>query len=173
MKKDHLKPVLILCTPIVLSVLVSIFFDLKNISIIKIDFLIQFLGILLGFIFTILAFIYSMTESIKNQLVNNDNISDEAKTKQFELIDNLHDELKDGTKFVFILFCLSIFFCFLENINLPIITIGKTKTILLFVVKLSILFLSLYSIYDIMEIMFKISKVTAVFPKKKQGGGER
>ncbi len=167
MRKYHLKPVLILSTAIVLSLLISILFDIKNISIIKIDFLIQFLGILLGFIFTILAFIYSMTESIKNQLVNNASISDEAKSKQFELIDNLHDELKDGTKFVFILFCLSIFVCFFENINLPIITIGNTKTKLLFVVKLSVLFLSLYSIYDIMEIMFKISKVTSVFPKKK------
>lgn len=145
--------------------------DFKDVS--SNQFLIAYLGVLLGFALTLFTFIISMVEKISDKIIKDEIILPEIKVRKQEKLSGMLAEVKDNIAFVFFCLLICCIFSIIENIDLPYISITNyrefvTKSLIINSSKLTIFILSLYAIYDIMIVSFTISDLTSIIvPPKK------
>lgn len=134
------------------------------------SFLFTYLGIFLGFAITIFTFIVSMIEKIRDRIEINPHKTDEEKGKIEKDIINLYKEIKQNIMLIFYSFLTVILIALIGSIDLPFISIspklGLTKHDIFCAIKLEILFLSLYSIYDLTTSSFTVSNLTGLINSK-------
>ena len=130
--------------------------DFKDLS--SNQFLIGYLGVLLGFALTFFTFIISMVEKISEKILKDDAISNNDKIKKQEKLLSILSEVKDNIAFVFFCLLICCTFPIFENIDLPLISLNNykefiTKVLIINSLKLTIFSLSLYAIYDLTSII--------------------
>ena len=144
--------------------------DLKDI--IGNQFLISYLGVLLGFALTLFTFIIAMVEKISEKLMKDNELTIQEKTTKQIMINSTLEEVKDDIKFVFISLLICCFLAIIESFDIPYIDFSAyrdyfTKISVINSLKLTIFLLSFYAIYDIMMVSFIISELTSmIIPKK-------
>lgn len=135
------------------------------------SFLFTYLGIFLGFAITIFTFIVSMIEKVRER-IENDSSKTEAEKKVVENdIIHLYREIKQNIMLIFYSFLIIIIITLFGSVDIPFIKIpeylGVSKIDLFSAIKLEILLLSLYSIYDLAISSFTISNLTGIIKKNK------
>ncbi|QDK80888.1 hypothetical protein EXU85_20635 [Spirosoma sp. KCTC 42546] len=140
--------------------------SINKTKIVEGEFLFTLLGVLLGFAFTLLTFIISMLDKIKEQVAKDVNKTKVAKDNIMKRIGFLHSELRQDIYFIFITFIIVGVSIIAEKINFPfsefINSLGTTKIEILNILKFSIFLLNLYVIYDLLEVTFSVSETTSI-----------
>lgn len=142
----------------ILSVFIT---NQANLKICDSEFVINYLGIFLGFTIALISFILSITDKLNDNIDNNPNFSDRQKEHNKINLLQIFKELKQDTFLIFWLFIIVIILYVIENIDLPFIDWTFkffSKRTFLNQLKLTIFILSLYSIYDIITALFKLSE---------------
>ena len=139
--------------------------DLKDI--IGNQFLISYLGVLLGFALTLFTFIIAMVEKISEKLMKDERLTIEAKKRKQLTLNSTLEEVKDNIVFVFVCLVICCFFTIIEGFDIPHINFSGyneyfTKIAVINSLKLTIFLLSFYAIYDIMMVSFTISELTSI-----------
>lgn len=161
--------------PVVIAIIISnlLIYQFK-INIGKVgdnDFLFSFFGIILGFAITIFTFIISLVEKIKEK-AEIKYASDAGKKTKFEnKIKALFSEIKDDIAFTFISVVI-IGILYIVDVKIPKINIVGTyfidQKIGVESLKLSLFFLNLYAIYDLIIVSFKMSDTTGILEIKDE-----
>lgn len=135
------------------------------------SFLFTYLGIFLGFAITIFTFIVSMIEKVRERIEIDPNKTEAEKKIVEDDIIHLYKEIKQNIMLIFYSFLLVIIITLFGSVDIPLIKIpeylGVSKIDLFFAIKLEILLLSLYSIYDLAISSFTISNLTGIIKKDK------
>lgn len=130
-------------------------------------FLFNFIGILLGFSLTIFTFIVSMVEKIKDRAESKFHNDETKRIKVQRIIDSLYREIKDNIFFNFLSLILIGIIYLLFNLKptFNIFHFEVNTERLLNSIKLSIFFLNLYAIYDLIIVSFKLSDTVGILKK--------
>jgi hypothetical protein len=140
----------------VLALIFYFLYDYSNIQVPKVnalDFLFQFLGILLGFALTIFQFIVSLVDKI----IEKKEVEYKGLPERLEALrkksNELYREIKDDILFIFYsLVIISImYFINSESSNTPEQAIRS-----------AIFCLNIYAVYDLISVSFKVSDITTI-----------
>lgn len=161
--------------PVIIAFIVSNFLVYQfKINIGKIgdnDFLFSFFGIILGFAITIFTFIISLVEKIKEKAEIKYANDGGKKTKFENKIKALFGEIKDDIAFTFISVVI-IGVLYVVDVKIPKLYFYGTyfidQKIGVESLKLSLFFLNLYAIYDLIVVSFKMSDTTAILEIKEE-----
>ncbi|APU60744.1 MULTISPECIES: hypothetical protein [Clostridium] len=146
--------------------------QISELKILDDEFVINFILIVLGFTVSFITILYSTFEKLRQQLVEIfKNIISETELKDMELIMfNIFKQLKEDILFIFRYLVDVVFIIIWRNIDIPYIKwnfnyISKLDIILL--IKLTIIFLTLLALYDIIKSIFKLIEVSLNADVKK------
>jgi magnesium-transporting ATPase (P-type) len=134
-------------------------------AIIKDDFVLGFIGGFLGLAIAVITFLYSNVEKIRDSLyktISDNIIIDTLETR----IDTIFKELKHDTIFIFFCLIISFFAILIRDIDLPVLKWsfkGVSKTEFLYSVEISVILLMLFSLFDIIGSLFKLSDASKLF----------
>ncbi|MGL5559892.1 MAG: hypothetical protein ACRDC3_12175 [Paraclostridium dentum] len=131
--------------------------DIENLSIVDTQFLITFLVSILGIALTVSAIMYSFVEKFVSTIDKID-ISKSNIDKLNFLLDSLLDELKEDTLLVLKLLALIVFLSVFEGLDIPLISF-QHKHIFIQTLRVSSILLSIYTIRDIILVVFKVLKL--------------
>ena len=128
------------------------------------DFLFSFIGLLLGFALTIYAFIMSMIDKIRDR-IEKEQPTQNTISKFKNTATELFDEIKENIYFTFFSLVIVAIMYILKGVKSPEIHLGGvyyfSRTMFSSSLKLSLFFLNIYAIYDLIAVSFKISDTTA------------
>lgn len=143
--------------------------DVGKAKIVDSEFLFVSIGVLLGFAFTLLTFIISMLDKIREYTVNKASKNSAEKARIIYRSNRLLREIKDNTIFIFSSLVVSVLCMVVEKIDVKDLQfedyLGVSKLIFLNTIKLSIFILNIYSIYDLLKVTFKVSDSTEIVYK--------
>ena len=117
--KNKLRNLILISFILILGIVISHFFlPQGNILLIENEFLITFVGVILGISATIITFIFSSTEKVWN--IIDDTYSDKEKSQQIQKKFKLgYQELVEDSNFIFIIFVLVITCVIVSYIDIP------------------------------------------------------
>ncbi len=129
-------------------------------KIINDEFMLNFLGLFLGVSVAIVTFLFSSVDKIRESIIKAG--FDGAAKKQTETtINNLIEELKQDSMAIFVFLVLFFGTILLKDIDVPYLKIAIwDKSSILSSIKLTLVFLTLFSIYDIISSTFLLMKVS-------------
>ncbi|CEP83961.1 hypothetical protein [Paraclostridium sordellii] len=130
--------------------------NLNNLSILSDDFLITYMLYMLGFALTVSAILYSFVEKV-NTRFNQNQVNESNTSAILKRLKNLLKELKEDTLLIFLILISNIFIALFKDINIPILKLPKNE--LINFCKIISIFLSSYSIRDIILTVFKILNI--------------
>ena len=131
----------------------------------SIKFMFNFLGIFLGISITVIVFMFSMVDKMREKIrIKKDNVKETSELEKYDeqlnVINSLFKELEQDTMFVFKSFILLIFVLIIKGIDIPYLSWSLnepwTKNNIITVTYISIFFLSLVALYDIMRALFSL-----------------
>ncbi|MBO0950702.1 hypothetical protein [Fibrella forsythiae] len=135
---------------------------LSSVKFIGSEFLLGYLGVFLGFAFSIVTFIMSLVDKARTKVDSNPSYTQEEKVETQRRISALLEEVSDNMKFLFFSFLFVVFIMILEIWDVPDLSLPATvwynKFSLLNAVKFSIFGLSVYVIYDLLIGTFGLNK---------------
>ena len=173
MKINHIKSNLVICLyfllPFLFSVILSCYLGFNDTKINNTNFIIDYLGLFLGFTIALLSFAISIIDKVKKDLLSNSDKDAEKIENQIAKLSSVFTELKEDTMVIFWFFIVVVAIYIFENINIPFIKWPFkgcfSKILFLNHIKFSIFILSLYAIYDILKTIFLLSESTGVNKK--------
>jgi hypothetical protein len=126
------------------------------------EFLLGYLGIFLGFAFSVVTFVMTLVDKGRQRVVESSIYTDLEKAETNIRMDRLNEELSDTLIFLFSSFLLVVIVMIWEAIDIPNVSIANSiwyaKPKLLSAIKFSIFGWSVYSIYDLLVASFQVSK---------------
>ena len=130
--------------------------NFSDIKILQDDFLITFMISLIGIFLAILTLMYGLLEKIAT-IFSTANITTSLKN-----IYKSFDEIKDNTLLIFYLMLSIFIIALLGNIDIPYIKLPEnfTKTNIIYNIKICILILVLFSVYDTIKTFFIILNIS-------------
>lgn len=150
-------------------VIININKSISNNLILNDDFLLNFLGVILGLGITIITFIYTSVGKVRESILRL-NINKDKADDILTNVQKVISELKQDLKFIFFLFFISFIIAILKEANIPFIKYNITiisKCELIALVKLYILSLAFLSIFDIVTTLFSMLNVNENITNKK------
>lgn len=130
--------------------------NLDNLSILNDDFLITYMLYMLGFALTVSAILYSFVEKV-NTRFNHNEVNEGNQSTILKRLKKLLKELKEDTLLIFLILVFNIFISLFKDINIPVLKLPKNE--LINFCKIMSIFLSSYSIRDIILTVFKILNI--------------
>jgi Na+/melibiose symporter-like transporter len=130
------------------------------------DFLLNFIGFLLGIGITIVTFIYSTFDKFRDSLIRL-NIDKSKVDKASLQLKKCFNAIKKDLLTVFVIFLLCIFIIIFKNCNIPYIEWKSSflsKNEFVHWMKLSMLFFTLIGVFDIMYSLFTLMKAEEEMP---------
>jgi len=152
---------------LVVSILIIHFLKFTDNKLLDSEYIIDYLGIFLGFTIALLSFAISITDKIKENILDDKTIIDKEKKRIIiDKTSNVFEELKDDSLLIFWFFIAVIILYIFENTNIPLIDWPFknffSKTNIINQVKFAIFISSLYAIYDIIKTIFILSESTRI-----------
>lgn len=137
------------------------YLNLSSVKFIGSEFLLGYLGVFLGFAFSIVTFIMSLVDKARTKVESDNSYSDTEKVATKVKILALIDEVADNMKFLFFSFLFVVLIMLLETWDIPNVSLSPklwyTKANLLNAVKFSIFGFSVYGIYDLLIATFSLN----------------
>ncbi|WBO84772.1 hypothetical protein [Hymenobacter yonginensis] len=140
-------------------------FVLVNIPQIKFaesEFLLGYLGIFLGFAFSVVTFVMTLVDKGRQRIIDAKNYTEDEKKESKSRMSMLISELEDIMIFLFTSFVIVVFIMIWEVVDISFIKIPEnmwySKVRLLKAVKFSIFGWSVYGIYDLLIAAFKVNE---------------
>lgn len=150
------KYIIILLMLLITLIIVFLNKNLDGLSILNDDFLITYLLYMLGFAITVSAILYSFVEKVNNRF-NQNNQKELDSYAIFKILKKLLKELKEDTLIIFALLVLNILISLFKDISIPMLHLPKYEIVNF--IKIISIFLSSYSIRDIVLTVFKILNI--------------
>ncbi len=126
----YIKTYIFLIVVMVVSVVLqNIITDSQSLVLIKDEFLIGFIGVILGLGITIITFIYSSLDRISNFIKST--CEQENAEKIFDYLKKSFAELVSNNKYIFYMFALLICIILFEYIDIPYITFSHKPNVIL------------------------------------------
>lgn len=164
--KRWIRPVIFITGVIAICYFLITETSLSKSKLLESEFLFTAIGLLLGFALTLLTFIISMLDKIKEYVKNNSIRKPESKEQVFLRLERLYRELKDDIYFIFITLIIVSTFLVIERVTFPgseiLKRLGISKNEIIYIVKLAIFLLNLFVIYDLLSITFRVSDTTVI-----------
>lgn len=149
--------IFIISTMLLISLIIVLFNkNLNNLSILNDDFLITYMLYMLGFALTVSAILYSFVEKVNTKFNQND-VNENNSSIVLKRLKKLLKELKEDTLLIFFILVFNIFISLFKDINIPMLKLPKNE--LINFCKIMFIFLSSYSIRDIILTVFKILNI--------------
>lgn len=143
------------------SLLVIRFLNISGVKFIGSEFLLGYLGVFLGFAFSIVTFTMSLIDKARVKVEADISYSEIEKTETTRRISILLEEISDNMKFLFFSFLFVVIIMLLEVWDVPTISLEiklwYTKANILNAVKFSIFGWSVYGIYDLLIGTFSLN----------------
>lgn len=126
------------------------------------EFLLGYLGIFLGFAFSVVTFVMTLVDKGRQRIMDSSGYTDVEKGETKRRMDKLNEELLDTLIFLFSSFLLVALVMVWEAIDFPGLKVEESiwysKIRLLTSIKFSIFGWSVYSIYDLLVAAFQVNK---------------
>ncbi|MEG1669240.1 hypothetical protein [Chryseobacterium sp.] len=125
------------------------------------EFLITFVGVVLGMATTIVTFIFSSVDKIWN-IIDINNTTDSLKCDKLKTqFKKGYRELIEDSKFIFIIFIILFILAFWENIDIPYIALENviTKVNLIYYIKIGLFLNSIVAIKDLFFSLINLLKL--------------
>ena len=125
------------------------------------EFLLSYLGIFLGFAFSVVTFVMTLVDKGRQRVLTSDYSTDEKKETLVRM-NGLNEELADILFFLFSSFLLVATLMLWEAVDIPYISVKidtwYSKPRILSAIKFSVFCLSIYGIYDLLVAAFKVNE---------------
>lgn len=137
------------------------YLKLSTVKFIGSEFLLGYLGIFLGFAFSIVTFIISLVDKARTKIESDNSYTETERQETKVRIGEFTDEVSDTMKFLFFSFLFVVIIMILEVWDIPNISISPafiyTKVNILNAIKFSIFGFSVYGIYDLLIGTFSLN----------------
>jgi hypothetical protein len=171
----RIKKFLYFCFGILISISISFFILKTNDQILKLkiledDYILNMIGVLMGLSIAIVTFLFTAIEKVKSTLLEYQITKNQA--KEIDLtINNLFSAIMKDTIVIFIFFVVLLYIILTRGIDIPILKIpyflNISKEEFVILVKLTLMNLSLFSLFDIIISLFGIMNGFHVLSNRK------
>jgi hypothetical protein len=165
MKKNRRKlyQILIVFLIVGLSIFINININLQKEQLLSFEFIFTYLGVFLGFSIAIYTFIISIIPSIKEEILKLDLKKNNVSLKMILVkLSSALNELKQGIILVLASFVIQVFVKLLLNYRVCNNTLDQVFPLVLPILNLSILFITIVVLIDLIKSMFGIGEISTI-----------
>lgn len=131
--------------------------EIGNLAIVKDEYILNLIGSLMGLSIAVITILFTAIDKVKNNFLKN-NSNNQAVDDIGSSIRNLYSSLAKDTMAIFVFFNILLISIFSRGIDIPFLKmpLGISKDELFLKVKLTLLFLSLSAMFDIIFSLYRI-----------------